>query len=68
MANVSLNKKKNVIINRVKTAKFLSVFIDDKLTWTRHISLLKSKLSKYCAVMYKTSFSIDRRGMRILYY
>ena len=28
---------------------------------------MKSKLSKCCAVMYTTSFLIDRRGMRILY-
>ena len=66
--NVSLYKKKNVIINRVEATKFLSVFIDNKLTSIRHISLLKSKLSKCCAVMYKTSFSIDRCGIRILYY
>ena len=31
-------------------------------------TLLKSKLSKCCVVMYKTSFLIDRRGMRILCY
>ena len=48
-------------INRVEATKFLGVLIDDKLTWKRHISLLKSKLSKCCAVMYKASFLIDRR-------
>ena len=65
--NVSIKINK-VTINRVEATKFLGVLIDDKLTWKHHISLLKSKLSKCCAVMYKTSFLIDRRGMRILYY
>ena len=63
--SVRINK---VTINRVEATNFLGVLIDDKLTWKHHISLLKSKLSKCCAVMYKTSFLIDRREMRILYY
>ena len=63
--SIRINK---VTINRVEATKFLGVLIDDKLTWKHHISLLKSKLSKCCAVMYKTSFLIDRRGMRIIYY
>ena len=61
-------KINNFTINRVEATTFLGVLINDKLTWKHHISLLKSKLSKCCAVMYKTSFLIDRRGMRILYY
>ena len=64
--NVSIKINK-VTINRVEATKFLGVLIDDKLTWKHHISLLKSKLSKCCAVMYKTSFLIDRRGMHILH-
>ena len=57
-----------VTINRLEATKFLGILIDDKLTWKHHISFLKSKLSKCCAVMYKTSFLIDRSGMCILYY
>ena len=63
-----LYKNKQVTINRVEATKLLGVLIDDKLTWKHHISFLKSKLSKCFAVMYKTSFLIDRRGMCILYY
>ena len=63
--SIRINK---VTINRVEATNFLCVLIDDKLTWKHHISLLKSKLSKCCAVMYKTSFLIERGGMRILYY
>ena len=60
--SIKINK---VTINRVKATTFLGTLIDDKLTWKHHISVFKSKLSKCCAGMYKTSFLIDRRGMRI---
>ena len=58
----------NATINRAESTKYLGVLINYKLTWKHHISLLKSKLSKCCTVTYKTSFLIDRRGKRILYY
>ena len=63
--SVKINKE---TINRVNVTTFLGVMIDDKLNWKNHICLVKSKLSKRCAVMYRASFLIDRRGMHILYY
>ena len=63
--SVKINKE---TINRVNVTKFLGVMIDDKLYWKNHICLVKSKLSKRCAVLYRASFLIDRRGMHILYY
>ena len=63
--SVKINKE---TINRVNVTKCLGVMIDDKLNWKNHICLVKSKLSKSCAVMYRASFLIDRRGMHILYY
>ena len=42
--------------------------IDDKLTWKHHIDLVKSKLSRSCAIMYRASFLIDRRGMQVVYF
>ena len=42
--------------------------IDDKLNLKNHIYLVKSKLSNSCAILYRASFLIDRRGMHILYY
>ena len=42
--------------------------IDDILNWKNHICLVKSKLSKSNAIMYRTSFLIDRRRMHILYF
>ena len=43
-------------------------FATNKLTWKHHIDLVKSKLSRSCAVMYRASFLIDRRGMHVLYF
>ena len=40
----------------------------DKLTWKKYISMVKSKLSKSCAIMYRASFVIDKCGMPILYH
>ena len=62
---IKINKE---IIKRVSVTKFLGVMIDDKLTWKHHIDLVKSKLSRSCAVMYRASFLIDKRGMHVLYF
>ena len=51
----------------IKINNILGVLIDAKLTWKNHISLVKSKLSKCCAIMQRANFVIDKRGMLILY-
>ena len=56
--SVKINKE---TINRVNVTKSVGVMIDDKLNWKNHICLVKLKLSKSCAVMYRASFLIDRR-------
>ena len=53
--------------SKVSVTKFLGVMIDDELTWKHHIDLVKSKLSRSCAIMYRASFLIDRLGMHVLY-
>ena len=62
--DISIKMNKEVF----NVTKFLGVMIDDKLTWKHNIDLLKSKLSRSCAIMYRASFLIDRRGMHVLYY
>ena len=56
------------VINIVGVPEFLGVMIDDTLIWKHHIDLVKSKLSRSCAIMYRASFLIDRRGVHVLYY
>ena len=47
---VIINK---VNIERVNEAKFLGVILNEKLSWTAHISALKSKMSRYVGIMYR---------------
>ena len=56
-----------VNIDRVRVAKFLGVFIDEKLNWKDHIASVKSKLSKSTAILYKCSQLVDLQSMYILY-
>ena len=43
----------NTKIDRVTEARFLGVIVDDKFTWSKHISTLKAKMARYMGVMYK---------------
>ena len=62
---VRINKEK---INRVNYTQSVGVVIDDKLNWKSHNLSIRCKLSKSCAIMYRTSSLINKHGMHILYY
>ena len=55
-------------INRVNSTTYLGVVTDDKLNWKDHILSVRSKLSKCCAIMYRTSSLINKHGIHIWYY
>ena len=40
-------------IGRVTEARFLGVIIDEKLTWSKHISAVKIKMARYMGIMYR---------------
>ena len=40
-------------IDRETEARFLGVIVDDKLTWSKHISTVKTKMARYIGIMYK---------------
>ena len=40
-------------IERKTEARFLGVIVDEKLTWTSHITALKAKMMRYIGIMYK---------------
>ena len=42
----------NMNIEKVKTAKFLGVILDEKLSWTIRTNALKSKMSRYVEIMH----------------
>ena len=48
----------NTKIERKSEARFLGVIVDDKLTWSKHITVLKSKLARYLGVMYQIKRSL----------
>ena len=49
---------KNTPINRVAEARFLGVIVDEKLSWSKHIKALKSKMCRYIGIMYRIKSSI----------
>ena len=40
-------------IERQNVARFLGVLIDEKLTWSHHITAIKSKMARYIGIFYK---------------
>ena len=61
-------KMKNCSVqNRSWNDSFLGVFLDDNLTWKRHISLLASKLSKSIGIIHKSRFFLSTQSLRTLY-
>ena len=50
----AFNPKLNGIpIEKKQVVRFLGVLVDDKLTWTNHVTALKAKMSRYIGIMYK---------------
>ena len=48
----------NTLIERKSEARFLGVIVDEKLTWTKHIKALRSKMCRYVGIMYKIKSSL----------
>lgn len=57
----------NTTIDRVYVTKFLGVLIDDKLSWKDHINMIKSKLTKTIAIIYRAKYLLDKKSLFILY-
>ena len=58
----------NTYIERKNEARFLGVIVDDKLTWTKHIKTLQSKMSRYVGVMYKIKRYLPLKARLNIYY
>ena len=43
----------NIHIKKEHVTKFLSVFIDESLSWKQHIDIISSKISKSIGILYK---------------
>ena len=55
-------------ISQVDKIKFLGVIIDDRLTWSEHISYISGKLSKSIGILKKVAKFLDNNCMLSLYY
>ena len=52
----------------VKSAKFLGVMLDDKLTWKEHIEKLKVKLKRSFGMICRGKNLLNSNGLKMLYY
>ena len=48
--------------------KYLGVFLDDKLTWKKHIEHIETKLSDSSGAMYKLRKYIPQQALMSVYY
>lgn len=65
--NILLN---SIILNQVNVSKFLEVFIDDKLNWKQHMSILlvNSKISRNLGIIRKVHYKLPLSTLLSLYY
>ena len=63
--DIYINNKK---IEHVHEARFLGVIIDKKLNWSKHISALRSKMSRYIGIMYKIKHHIPLKARLQIYH
>ena len=65
--NVSLNSIK---IKRIRLVKYLGIYFDENLNWSRRIQYLSLQLTRYSGLMYRIRTFLDRKTlcMLLLYY
>ena len=58
----------DISLNRVNLTKFLGVFIDDKISFSRHISYIKNTISKGMGIFIKARKYMNRKSLLDLYH
>lgn len=66
-SNVTSVKIDNVCIAKVEHTKFLGVIIDQKFTWSKHISLISSKLAKSLYVLSRLGTKLSLNTLITIY-
>ena len=56
------------MLKSVKSAKFLGVILDDKLTWKEHVEKLKVKLKRSFGMLCRGKNLLNPHGLKMLYY
>src|SRR3984885_14930417 len=58
----------NQCINRVTSAKFLGVYIDDQLSWKQHVNYISQKLAKNIGIISRIRHFLPKKILLSLYY
>ena len=58
----------DISLNRVTFTKFLGVIIDDKLSFSRHVSYIKNKISKGMGIIIKARKYLNKKSLLDLYH
>ena len=66
--NLPMVKINETTIERERVIKFLGVLLDENLSWTPHINLIKNKISKNLGLLYKARYLINSHGLKQLYF
>ena len=63
--NVFLN---SINIKRIKSIKYLGIYIDENLNWSCHNQHLSLQLARYSGLLYRIRNFLDRKTLCTLYY
>ena len=55
-------------IEQVSNTKFIGVYLDEKLSWEKHILMIKSKVAKGLGILYKARKVFPIETLKTLYY
>ena len=61
--NVSLNSND---IMRIRSVKYLGIYIDENLNWARHIQHLSLQLARYCGLIYRVRRFLNRKTLYMI--
>ena len=63
--NVSLNSND---IKRIRSVKYLGIYIDENLNWACHIQHLSLQLPRYCGLIYRIRRFLNRKTLCMIYH
>jgi len=58
----------NKMILQTNFVKFLSITIDNTLSWKQHIDTITPKLNKVCYIIRRSKLYLSNEALKIVYY
>ena len=62
---LAINRK---VIERTTSIIFLSILLDEHLSWKKHISVAENKVSKNIGILHKAKNIFSKGGLKTLYF